>query len=99
MEVKDIALTEGLDLFVKDGDFVISESDQQHVLLILKTFVGAWKQYPLLGVGIDNYIASAGQSQVLKRSMTVHMESDGYKVNEIRLVTPDKYYIDANRIK
>lgn len=98
MEVKDIEIDENFDLQISNGDFVISESDQQHVLLLIKTYVGAWKQYPLVGVGIDFYSASSGKQQILKRNIIVQMESDGYKVNEIDIRQPDKYYIDAKRL-
>lgn len=96
--VKDIDLETDLDLKIIDGDFVISDSDQNHVINILKAYVGGYKQFPLVGVGIDYYLASAGTQQVIKRNITVQMESDGYKVNKIEVLGQSKYSIDANRI-
>ena len=96
--VKDIDLETDLDLKIIDGDFVISDSDQNHVINILKAYVGGYKQFPLIGVGIDYYLASAGTQQVIKRNITVQMESDGYKVNKIEVLGQNKYSIDANRI-
>ncbi len=96
--VKDIDLETDLDLKIIDGDFVISDSDQNHVINILKAYVGGYKQFPLIGVGIDYYLASAGTQQVIKRNITVQMESDGYKVNKIEVLGQSKYSIDANRI-
>lgn len=96
--VKDIDLETDLDLKIIDGDFVISDSDQNHVINILKAYLGGYKQFPLVGVGIDYYLASAGTQQVIKRNITVQMESDGYKVNKIEVLGQSKYSIDANRI-
>ena len=96
--VKDIDLETDLDLKIIDGDFAISDSDQNHVINILKAYVGGYKQFPLVGVGIDYYLASAGTQQVIKRNITVQMESDGYKVNKIDVLGQSKYSIDANRI-
>lgn len=96
--VKDIELSDELDLSIKNGDFVISESDQTHVIALIKSNRGAFKEFPLLGVGIDNYIASSGTNLVLKRNMTVQLESDGYKVNEIDILNDFNFSIDAERI-
>lgn len=96
--VKDIELNDELDLTIENGDFKISESDQTHVINIIKSSTGAFKQYPLVGVGIDYYIASSGTQQVIKRNITVQMEADGYKVNEISISGDSTYSIDANRI-
>lgn len=97
--VKDIALDNDLDLVIENGDFKISDSDQNHVILIIKSYFGAFKQYPLIGVGIDNYIASVGMEQIIKRNITVQLESDSYNVNEVKVEGSDKYSIDANRIE
>lgn len=96
--VKDIDLETDLDLKIVNGDFAISDSDQNHVINILKAYVGGYKQFPLVGVGIDYYLASSGTQQVIKRNITVQMESDGYKVNKIEVLGQSKYSIDANRI-
>jgi len=96
--VKDIELNDELDLTIENGDFKISESDQTHVISIIKSYTGAFKQFPLVGVGIDYYIASSGTQQVIKRNITVQMEADGYKVNEVSISGDSTYSIDANRI-
>lgn len=98
--VKDIILDESNDLVINSlGDFDVKDSDQQHVILIINTFLGQWKQSPFTGVGIINYLASSGQQQTLKREMTVQMIADGYDVKEIILKDNELYYIDANRVQ
>lgn len=97
--VKDIILDDSNDLVINSsGDFDVKDSDQQHVILLINTFVGQWKQDPFVGVGIINYLASSGQQQTLKREITVQMIADGYQVNEIILKDNALYYIDANRV-
>lgn len=100
--LKDIILDEndGYDLSIKNGDFEVSESDAQHQILIINTWLGSWKQYPLQGVGILNYLKSSGQADNLKREISVKLISDGYKVNSIKINANDltEYTIDAERL-
>lgn len=77
MAVKDIILLDG-DLHIVNGDFNVKESDSQHIELIIDSWIGSWKQYPLCGVGIENYIKSSGQSLALKRNIAVQLEADGF---------------------
>lgn len=69
------------DLLIRDGDFVIGESDQQHVEDTLISFPGWWKENPLDGVGVQSFLNSSGQEQTLARKIKLELESDGYQVN------------------
>lgn len=100
MEIKDIILDDDLDLIIENGDFKVADSDQQHVLLIVNTTLGSFKNAPLMGVGIRQYLSSSGETDALKRAMTVQLGADGYKVNEIILRGENEnfeYYLDATR--
>lgn len=101
--VVDFLLDEDSDLMIVDGDFYIGPSDQQHATLILNTTVGSWNQFPLVGVGIQYYQASAGQTALLQRNVYVQFQVDGYNIDRLLTnTTPDnKYtiYLSANRIK
>jgi hypothetical protein len=100
MAVKDITLDDNFDLIIENGDFKISDSDMQHIQLICITDLGHWKQFPLLGVGINRYIASSGQTDALKRAINIQLASDGYKVNDILLQATNEnftYSIYAER--
>lgn len=100
--VVDFILDENYDLIIKDGDFYIGPSDQQHATLLLNTTVGSWNQFPLVGVGLQYYQASSGQATLLQRSIYVQFTTDGYNIDRLLLQpTPDnKYtiYLSANRI-
>lgn len=100
MAVKDITLDNDFDLIIENGDFKLSESDMQHIQLICITNLGHWKQFPLTGVGIEQYIASSGQVDALKRSINIQLAADGYKVNDIVVSGTNEnfiYSIDAER--
>ncbi len=77
---QDIALYLN-DLFIQDGDFAVSLSDQQHVQDTIAAFPGWWKQNPTDGVGILQYINSTGQEQTIERSIKIQLSSDGYSVS------------------
>jgi hypothetical protein len=101
MEAQDILLTTDYDLAISDGDFVIGESDNQHIELIIQTATGAWKQFPTLGVGIIRYSGSTGQINTLRREINVNLKADGYINIDTRLLqnTDEEfiYYVDAKR--
>lgn len=41
---QDIALMHN-DLLIRNGDFVIGESDEQHIMDTINAFPGWWKEY------------------------------------------------------
>lgn len=65
------------------GDFIVRESDKAHIDYIVNTSVGQWKQSPLLGVGIFNFLNAAGGLQTAKRVIQTQLTSDGYRVDKI----------------
>jgi hypothetical protein len=85
--VKDIAFTD--DLVVYNGDFKTQPSDEQHVEHILRTYIGHWKEFPLLGVGIDFYRSGPGQTNKLRSEISTQLTMDGYRVNDISVVETD----------
>jgi len=76
---QDIAL-ENNDLVIVDGDFAVSESDEQHIADTINAFPGWWKENPPDGVGIFSYMNSSGQDQALARSTKIQLTADGYQV-------------------
>ena len=99
MAVKDIAIGSNLELVITNGDFSVAESDTTHIELILRAHLGSFKQFPLVGMGIDDDLASSGRQQIIKRNMGVQLNNDGYKVNEILLANNAEYFVDAERVK
>jgi hypothetical protein len=96
-DAKDIKLTEN-DLEIQNGDFVISKSDQQHIEDIVDAFQGYYKEFPLLGVGIRQFINASGVQAELQTNIQLQLESDGYSVNDIIINEAGNVFIDAERI-
>lgn len=100
IHAKDITLTDDGDLLFRNGDFVIDYSDARHQQHIIDAFKGFYKDYPLVGVGIFQYLKSAGTAAEIKREITIELEADKYLVNKVDITThPDlTIKIDAERI-
>jgi hypothetical protein len=69
------------DFLFQNGDFMIAESDCQHIDDTINAFPGWWKNYPADGVGIFQYLNSIGSEQAIKRALILNLQSDGYIVN------------------
>ena len=66
------------DLLIEQGDFVVGNSDFQHIQHTLEACQGQYRQYPLIGVGIRKMLKGeiAGPE---KREIALQLRSDGYK--------------------
>lgn len=101
MQAVDFTLDGVGDLLIEDGDFVLSYSDGMHQEHIIKSFTGYWRNAPLVGVGIEQYLhASTGTAEV-KRLIKIQLEADGYKVESINVAFKPTLTvaIDAARIR
>jgi hypothetical protein len=98
----DIALFNN-DLYIdpNTGDFMIAESDEQHIIDTLAAFPGWWKENPQDGVGLFQYENSSGQEQVLQRVIKIQLQSDGYQVNNpsVSRDTSGSLIVQPNAIK
>lgn len=74
----DILLDENENLIIRNGDFVIGNSDIQHTRHIVKINKGEHKQSPTIGFGINNYLQSTISDQRFKRDLKVALAQDGY---------------------
>jgi len=90
----DILLTSDYDLSVKDGDFETGAVVRQVQNLLMATSKGDWKQHPLLGVGIYEYLKSENLN-VMVAEIKRQFKSEGLQINLIE-INSDKIIIDAN---
>jgi phage baseplate assembly protein W len=84
---KDLLMIEN-DLLIKDGDYVVGESTQQHIEHILLARPGEYKNVPWIGVALEDYIQGPQTpiiEEEIKRKIRLHIESDGAKVGIIEL--------------
>lgn len=83
----DIALvrnSSNVDTFVfRDGDFIFADSDSQHIQDIFESEIGWWKEFPLVGVGINNYINSSGKEQEIQGNASIQLRADGYQSPQV----------------
>lgn len=77
--VTDILLDSTLDFQVVNGDFLIGESDEQHIQLLLSSSPGNWKQFPFLGTDLIEDIASPMSAQDIVAKITLAMKVDAFQ--------------------
>ena len=82
----DFLLDENGDLLIENGDFVTGPSDNQHIQDIINFNTGFLKQYPQVGVGIQNYVKSQSSAAALQNSVKQQLQADGYTVNNVAVV-------------
>lgn len=68
-------------VLISNSDLVYGISDEQHIQDTIYAFPGWWKENFADGVGLRSYLSSAGQTQILARSIKVQLQSDLYTVN------------------
>jgi hypothetical protein len=76
--VKDFATDNSNNFILIGGDFTIAPSDEQHIVDIVNSAKGSWKEYPLCGVGIDNYLNSDVNQQFLSNEIKTQLTRDGF---------------------
>lgn len=92
--MKDILLDENNDLLIKDGDFVIGESDNEHIKSILIANKGEWKEFPELGVGMEELLNDDAYNQFLIDAKN-NLEYDGMLVKNVGFTDEGTLNIDA----
>jgi hypothetical protein len=99
MAAKDFLQNSEFDLLIVDGDLSIGLSDEDHIIDIINSNQGDWKEYILCGVGIDNYLNSSGLDIFLEKEIGVQLERDGF--NQINIDFKDNnsfnFSVDAVR--
>ncbi len=80
--MKDIIIDNTGDLEISNGDFVISDSSEQSVKLLLISKPSDFKENPQIGCDLQN--ALKGKiSRFLERNIIVQLEADGFKVETL----------------
>lgn len=82
---QDIQVDEAGELIIKNGDFVIDESDRQHVEHIVIASPGEYKKNPTLGFGAINKIKANADDLRFKRDLKIQLGFDGYTDPKIDL--------------
>jgi hypothetical protein len=88
----DFELDDDFDLEIENGDFVIDETGDLDIELLLMTAPGNWKQNPLTGFGINNVIngpLSVAQAREYERQIMLQLIADGFQVQTLDVIVGD----------
>lgn len=99
----DIKQTAEGDLDLSMGDIAFAnefDATEQHKADILYASQGDYKESPLTGVGIMDYINSE-DNDMMRRDISIQMQKDGIKINKVgvdqsRSIIIDGRYEDNN---
>jgi phage baseplate assembly protein W len=80
----DILLNENDDLRIENGDFVIGESIDQEVGLILRMNKGELKEDPIVGCNLIQLIHSNITEATLKQIIKIQLARDGKSYEELK---------------
>jgi hypothetical protein len=94
----DFLQNDGEDLiFNNNGDFAIGDSEKQHISDIIYTAPGWYKEFPSVGVNIQQYLSGAGISDDLNRNLKLQLQSDGYSVTTAKFIqNGENLILDTN---
>ena len=92
----DIVLDTTNDLLIKNGDFVLNDTEGQDIAFLLESFKGEWKEHPLVGAEIIQLVKSRATETRIKRDVYEQLSNDGFRQIEIKIEYPD-VNIDAKR--
>lgn len=90
----DILLSKTGDLDIQHGDIVIGYSDNQHQEHILLANKGDYKEFPELGIGINNMLNDDDFMPFLIEAKK-NLEYDGMKINNIKFEENGNLNIDG----
>lgn len=71
------------DFINANNDIKVYESDADHIEDTINANIGSYKENPTDGVGIDNYLNSAGQEQTISRAIALQLKADKYNITPI----------------
>jgi hypothetical protein len=80
----DILLDENGDLAIASGDFVIGESLDQEVAVILQMNKGDLKEFPILGPNLIQLVNSNTSAIELKQLIKTELKRDGKSYQELK---------------
>lgn len=83
--MKDILLDSDGDVKINnDGDFMVGDSTDQEIALILQANKGEWKAYPRLGANLIALVNSNISQTELQQRIRLELQRDGKDYDEIK---------------
>lgn len=97
-DVQDILLDDDNEVRSLRGDFLIGDSDAQHVQHIFEATKGNFLEHPTIGVGITEYKNGNISLAELTKRARMELQKDGYAVNRVSF-EGDQIFVDAKRVR
>jgi len=94
-KIQDILLDENFDVIAENGDFKMGDATLQNQQLLLLTGKGEWKQSPVVGIGLAEYLLDDAPVDELHQEIQKQFSLDGMKVKKIEGNTWQNTIIDA----
>lgn len=94
--MQDFTVDDNYDLVIKNGDFAIGDSNSQEIDLLVRSFKGDWKQYPLLGAELLRLVKGRATEVRIKRDITEELKDDGFRTIRVKVDLPI-VEVDAKR--
>lgn len=83
------------DLLIRDGDLVLDAADEQHLEHVLLAQPGHWRQSPLTGVGIGDFLDEDSGAGSLRAVIEQQVVQDGARINALRVGAAGQIDLDA----
>lgn len=93
----DFLLDDTNDLQIANGDVVLNDSTQQDINLLLTTKKGEWKQNPLVGANIQEYLKQRNGLSGALQEVRQQLQQDGLRINTAK-ISGSNLNIDAERV-
>lgn len=96
--VKDFISGDTADTIIKDGDFLVDYSDQHHIEDLVRSEKGEYKQHPLTGIGIANYINAPLTRELktrLEKDIRIQLSADSFEITQVEVENFESIIIDA----
>jgi len=81
--MNDILLSDDNDLRILNGDFIVSESEEQEIKMIMQSVKNDYKQFPELGVNLVEEINSESSLLALKQRIKLNLRADNKQAKGI----------------
>lgn len=94
-QVFDIALDSDLDIAFDGGDFVIAETTEQHMNLLLVAAKGSFTESPAAGVALQSWLNDETGSAEVRHAIQKELEADGMTIEFLSAKNIDQIQIVA----
>lgn len=88
------------DLLIENGDFVKADCAQDHIEDIMLATKGSYKQFPLVGLNLFQYLNSPFTNETkisFAKQIRLQLEADKYKVRLIDVSDFENIKVEASK--